>query len=345
MAIPNPFMPGFGRIPRVAIARPTELTTYLSGLTSRDPRFQTSLVYATRATGKTVFLLTVQRALINETGWHFLRLSLGQDNLRFQLLSGLQRITGKRVSTADHVTVIANQLAILRKRKESVLIAIDEIEISQDVQNFGNMYQSLIGQDYPLALLMTGLPTRVSEVQNDGTLTFLLLANRVQLNPLDQEAVRNTYQEVFEKGGRQIDYLVLDRLAAQVKGYAYAFQTIGYYAWRYSQQSLVIDEKLYQEVIAATKQDLFRNTYERMYHDSSATDRLLLRAIAKLNGNEPVATKELQEELGWAANYLSVYRARLIDTELISAPQRGVVQFNLPLFAEFIDSLVEQEEL
>lgn len=233
-------------------------------------------------------------------------------------------------------------LETLRQRGQSVLIAIDEIEISPDVQAFASMYQSLIGQDYPLALLMTGLPARVSEVQNDDTLTFLLRANRVQLAPLDDEAVRQSYQQAFEEGGRQIDYLVLDQLASQVKGYAYAFQTIGYYTWRFSQESMVIDDQLAAKVIDATKADLFRNAYEQMYRDSSPTDQRVLRAIARLNRDEPVATRALQEELGWQANQLSVYRARLLDAELIKAPQRGVVQFNLPLFAEFIAELEER---
>ena len=77
---------------------------------------------------------------------------------------------------------------------------------------------------------MTGLPSRISEVQNDDTLTFLLRSNRVYLSPLDEKSVANSYEKAFTRGKREIDYVVLDKLSQAVKGYAYAFQTLGYYA-------------------------------------------------------------------------------------------------------------------
>lgn len=121
-------------------------------------------------------------------------------------------------------------LARLKKQGKSILIGIDEIEISDDVRAFGSEYQTLIGDEFDISLLMTGLPSRISEVQNDDTLTFLLRSNRVYLSPLDEKSVANSYEKAFTRGKREIDYVVLDKLSQAVKGYAYAFQTLGYYA-------------------------------------------------------------------------------------------------------------------
>lgn len=224
----------------------------------------------------------------------------------------------------------------LKKQGKSILIGIDEIEISDDVRAFGSEYQTLIGDEYDISLLMTGLPSRISEVQNDNTLTFLLRSNRIYLSPLDEETITASYEKAFTKGKREIDFMVLDEMSRAVKGYAYAFQTIGYYAWRFSQESLQLDEEVLKQTIEATKKDLFRNAYERMYMDISKTDRDFINAMIKAGTNR-VTTKQLQDILHKPINYISVYRARLLDDQLITSPERGVVQLALPFFAEFVE--------
>lgn len=183
---------------------------------------------------------------------------------------------------------------------------------------------------------MTGLPSRISEVQYDNTLTFLLRSNRVYLSPLDKKTIANSYEKAFTKGKREIDFMVLDEMSRAVKGYAYAFQTIGYYAWRFSRELLQLNEEVLKQTILAAKKDLFRNAYERMYMDLSKNDRDFIEAIIKA-GTDRVTTKQLQDILNKPINYISVYRARLLDDQLITSPQRGVVQLALPFFAEFVE--------
>lgn len=183
---------------------------------------------------------------------------------------------------------------------------------------------------------MTGLPSRISEVQYDNTLTFLLRSNRVYLSPLDKKTIANSYEKAFTKGKREIDFMVLDEMSRAVKGYAYAFQTIGYYAWRFSRELLQLNEEVLKQTIRAAKKDLFRNAYERMYMDLSKNDRDFIEAIIKA-GTDHVTTKQLQDILNKPINYISVYRARLLDDQLITSPQRGVVQLALPFFAEFVE--------
>lgn len=183
---------------------------------------------------------------------------------------------------------------------------------------------------------MTGLPSRISEVQYDNTLTFLLRSNRVYLSPLDKKTIANSYEKAFTKGKREIDFMVLDEMSRAVKGYAYAFQTIGYYAWRFSRELLQLNEEVLKQTIRAAKKDLFRNAYERMYMDLSKNDRDFIEAIIKA-GTDRVTTKQLQDILNKPINYISVYRARLLDDQLITSPQRGVVQLALPFFAGFVE--------
>ena len=90
----NPFMPSFGRIPPMVLDQQTIMNNYIFHLNLGDAKYQTSLVYGVRGSGKTVFLLNVQRNYEKEKNHYFVRLNLGQGNLLFQLLSSLQQISG-----------------------------------------------------------------------------------------------------------------------------------------------------------------------------------------------------------------------------------------------------------
>ncbi|WP_076459132.1 hypothetical protein [Limosilactobacillus caccae] len=356
----NPFMPSFGRYPKILLDQQENLNDYLGRLLGDDAKYQTSLVYGARGTGKTVFLLNVQQTIKQFDNWLFIRLNNGQGNLLFQLLHALQLSTGVTLSELfkniqgvnvmgngitlrslltsgeiDYHYYLTKLLARLANKGKHVLIGIDEIAINDDIRAFASEYQTLIGENYPLALLMTGLPSRISEVQNDKMLTFLLRSHRIHLATLDELSVTDTFAEAFRRGNRKIDVPEIDALANAVAGYAYAFQTVGYYAWRYSEESLVIDQAVVDKAIASSKKDLFRNAYERMYNDISKTDRLFLRAMAESPSAE-IATQWIAKKLGKNKSYISVYRARLLEDQLIIAPQRGYVQFNLPFFKDFI---------
>lgn len=363
---PNPFMPSFGRYPKILLDQQANINDYLGRLLGGDAKYQTSLVYGARGTGKTVFLLNVQQTLRQFDNWIFIRLNNGQGNLLFQLLHALQLAAGISLSELfeklqginvmengitlrslveskeiDYHYYLAKLLERLNGKGKSVLIGIDEIAINDDIRAFATEYQTLIGEDYPLALLMTGLPSRISEVQNDKAMTFLLRSHRIHLPSLDEISVADTFMKAFKQGKRQIEVAEVNSLASAVFGYAYAFQTVGYYAWRYSEDDLIIDQQVVNKAIKATKMDLFKNAYERMYNDISKTDRMFLKTMATTPQSE-VSIQWIAGKLNKPKNYISVYRARLLEDQLIKVPQRGYVQFNLPFFSDFILEYEEQ---
>lgn len=57
--------------------------------------------------------------------------------------------------------------------------------------------------------------------------------------------------------------------------------------------------------------------------------------MAELGGNT-VKTAAIGAKMGKPKNYISTYRRRLIDDQLIKAPARGELSFTLPFFAEFV---------
>ncbi len=356
--VKNPFMPSFGRIPPMVLDQQTIMNNYILHLNLGDAKYQTSLVYGVRGSGKTVFLLNVQRNYEKEKNHYFIRLNLGQGNLLFQLLSTLQQISGidwkDVLKSIQGINVLGNGISFksvedfgiinysevlkrillkLKKRGISILVGIDEIEVSDDVRAFASVYQTLIGDDLDISLIMTGLPSRISDLQHEKTLTFLLRSNRIYLKPLDRISIEDNFALAFEKGNKSISLLVMKRLVEGVKGYAYAFQTIGYYAWEQSNSE--ITNQIVNEVIDLSKSDLYQNAYEKLYTEISSTDRKFLDIMAEYSSPD-VPISYVVERLNKSKNYVSVYRARLLDDQLIYAPDRGYVSFTLPFFAEFI---------
>ena len=356
----NPFLPSFGRVPSMVLDQKQTLSDYLTGLVNHDGKYQTSLVYGVRGSGKTVFLINVEHQLVRVPNWAFLRLTLSQGNLLLQLINGLQQIRGidwtdvlkafsaeinfsvfgitlkssSSTQTINYKSVLERMLTQLKQRGISVLIGIDEIEISDDVRAFGSMYQMLIGEEFDIALIMTGLPSRISDLQNDNVLTFLLRSNRIYLAKLDQQSIMNSYQKAFQNGSKTIDAIAVNTLANAAGGYPYAFQTVGYYAWRLSEDD-VIDEQVVAQTIKKSKVDLYRNAYEKLYTETSANDRQVLNAIAAYSQDD-VPISFVQEKLAKPKNYISVYRARLKDAQLIESSGWGKVRFSLPFFGDFI---------
>lgn len=356
----NPFLPSFGRVPSMVLDQQRTIDDYLSGLVNHDGKYQTSIVYGVRGSGKTVFLINVAHHLKQVPNWAFLRLTLSQGNLLMQLINGLQQIRGidwtevlknfstelnfsvfgitlkstSSTQTINYKSVLEKMLAQLKQRGISVLIGIDEIEVSDDVRAFASMYQMLIGEEFDIALIMTGLPSRISDLQNDNVLTFLLRSNRIYLARLDRESVIDSYQRAFQNGEKEIDSVNLNILAEAAGGYPYAFQTVGYYAWRLSQND-VIDEQVVTQTIEKSKVDLYHNAYEKLYTEVSANDRRMLGVIADYPQAD-VPISYIQEKLAKPKNYVSVYRARLKDAQLIDTTDWGKVRFSLPFFGDFI---------
>lgn len=204
----------------------------------------------------------------------------------------------------NYSDVLKHILAKLKKRGISILVGIDEIEVSDDVRAFASVYQTLIGDDLDISLIMTGPPSRISDLQHEKTLTFLLRSNRIYLKTLDKMSVEDNFAMAFQRGNKTISPLVMKRLIEGVNGYAYAFQTIGYYAWEQSKND--INSQVANGVIELSKSDLYQNAYEKLHTEISSTDRKFLDIMAQYSSSI-VPISYIVDELKKSKNYVSVY--------------------------------------
>ncbi len=65
------------------------------------------------------------------------------------------------------------------------------------MKTFASTFQILVRNDLPIFLLMTGFYDNIKNLQDEKSLRFLYRAPKINLGPLNMNAIKDKYQEVF----------------------------------------------------------------------------------------------------------------------------------------------------
>lgn len=339
----NPFTTTFGIEPSNYISRNKESEKIISEFSSDNPSNYVYIITGLRGSGKTVLLSAIANHFMNEKDW--IVVDPGpKDNILENVASEIYE-TGKvkkvflknefsfsfhgitfsiegnePVSSVN--TLLKKMLQYIKKKGKRVLITIDEVDNSEQMKVFIQAYQSLIRLNYPVMLLMTGLYDNISKLQENKSLTFLYRAPKIYLEPLNIGAIASSYRNYLN-----VCFDSSIELAKLTKGYAYAYQVLGYLL--YPTESKKINEK----IIGEYDQYLAEYVYDKIYSELSIKEQKILLSIPN---NQPVKMSKLAELSSTDAKSLSVYRDRLIRKGLIYSPSYGYVEFVLPRFFEYL---------
>lgn len=355
----NPFNPSFGRIPELFLDRKPQIQYICQELNNRNSPYHTSLIYGVRGCGKTVFMTDLGNEMSKEKDWlvstipvteHMISDLISVIYMRSPLsirkaLDHMEGISfsafGLQVKYKDakehmsYQTLLYEVLNILKKKNKRLLILVDEVTNIPAMREFASLYQLLVRDGYEISLIMTGLPHQVSELQKNPVLTFLLRSARIEIDPIDLNTIRYSYETTFLKAGKQLDPQTLLQMTKMTKGYAYAFQLLGYLIWNQTEGISVITDDVIRSVIPRYQLELFRNSYTKIFEDLSEKDREFLFAMAQL-GNDFIKMQDINKKLHKSSGYTSVYRRRLLDAQIVRSRSYGTLTFNLPYFREYI---------
>lgn len=353
----NPFNPSFGKVPQIYLDRTGQVEQVVDSLENPNSPYQTSLIYGMRGVGKTAFLTDVSQIMSEKKDWVVVDLAMGHDMINSligaiysavdddfrQTLSTIEGVTfsimgvQSDLMARDNMTgyqfALEEVLKKLQSKNKSLLVTIDEVNATPEMIELTSIYQIMIRKNYRISLVMTGLPDKVSELQNNDVLTFLLRSGRVVLSPLNSSDVKIRYRQVFEKGGFKINDEILNRMVELVKGYAYAFQLLGYLIWE--KGDIQITESTLKAILDEYKLQLYRNAYSKVYQEMSEKDREFVSIMAH-SKRDSVEISYIREQMQQSSTYVAVYRRRLKDSQIILVPSYGHVEFSLPLFSEFV---------
>ena len=246
----NPFTLTFGKSPLEPVERPLQTMEIVDTFTAETVNQQMFIITGVRGSGKTVMMTEIARRLREREDWVVIELNPATD-----LLQGmLAKLNSNKVCAAiiksakidlsffgfgvaiegvppltDTETAIITILEKLKKQDKRLLITIDEVTNNDYMKVFAGSFQIFVRQDLPVFLLATGLYENIDKLQNEKNLTFLFRAPKIQLKPLNQQAVMNKYKNIF-----QIDQDVAKQMAELTRGYPFAFQVLGYLTWNHS---------------------------------------------------------------------------------------------------------------
>lgn len=363
----NPFRPSFGVSPRVLAGR-DDLLQDVDVALDEGPGspLRTLLVSGARGMGKTVVLNELED-IARTRGWLVVRLPEGEgmlEELERSTVPALltehdvravrRRLTGGGLSAVGSVStevedrypvqrslaqLLGRLLDVLAEHETGLMFTLDEVQaVAPDVVGrFAATYQHLVRDDREVAFAAAGLPTGVDALLRLEGTTFLRRAERVHLAALTDEEVAAAARTTVVEAGRSIGDAALARLVEIVHGYPYLLQLVGYHAWRVEPDRDEITLGTVEQTLPLVVERMGRLVHAPALGVVPEGQRRYLRAMAQDDG--PSSTRVVAERMGVPMQQQNVYRARLIDRELIEATGHGYVDFTLPYLREHLRDL------
>jgi len=359
----NPFTPTFGSIPLQLAGRDKIIRDILNGLNNGpgDPNRATIFVGA-RGSGKTVLLAKIaEEAAAN--GWISINVDSDsnmldeiliqiKDNAKeFLTPESLSHITSinvagvgvsRNVNQSNRKTTWRSEMTSIIKELNSknvgLLITVDEIDVKVDeLRTVVTTFQHFVRERREVALIMAGLPPKVSALLRKDSVSFLRRAFQQHLEAIDESEVRYSMKKTIELAGRTIEDEALEIAIKSTKGFPFMIQLIGYQIWRQNQEKNIISLNDVKEGIILAQKDIERMIFETTYRELSDNDILFLTAM--LEDNDYSNINNLAKRMNVTSKYAGIYRKRLIEQGIIESVGHGKVAYCLPMFREYIDAI------
>jgi hypothetical protein len=353
-------VPTFGKTPPVIAGRYEFLNDFrLSLQDGPGAPGRATLVTGTRGVGKTV-LLNEFEDIARSMGWLVITETATEGFINRIVKQHLPRLndlidppsTSRRVTSAsaplglgrlswetptprEHESGFRTSINDLTDRlaanRTGVLITLDEAHNGPkgELTDICTSMQHFVRENRDVAFAAAGLPRQIEErLLNDPGLTFMRRAERVKLGAIDLDDVKDALRRPIIDNGRDITDQALQAAAELTAGYPYLIQAVGLQAWRQRPDAHTINLEDIDLARPQVMRRLGSMIHDTALKDISDVDRSFLLAMAADNG--PSRMADIAERMGVDAVYAGQYRLRLLAAELISAPARGIVEFELP---------------
>jgi hypothetical protein len=361
----NPFKPTFGVSPPLLVGRDNLIQDFADALDEGPGAPARATIYTgARGTGKTVMLNAVQDEarsrgwlVIAETatpgllqrviGEHLPQLLAEQDpKATRRRLTGVTApggVVGASWETKDQHEVIpglrsqiVTLCGALAAREMGLLITIDELHrgLYDELVQLCTVVQHAFREELELVFAGAGLSTAVSDLLGEGVLTFLRRAERHELGKVAENDVALAIQRPITGAGRAITPEGLDAAVTATAGYPFLIQLIGYRIWRQHPDRKTITADDVRAGVDEARRRLGSLVHDPAFQACSEVDKTFLLAMARDDG--PSKISEIASRLEVKADYANVYRARLIDNQLIEPVGRGRLDFALPGLREYL---------
>ncbi|MBP3088410.1 ATP-binding protein [Corynebacterium sp. sy017] len=372
---PNPFNATLGATPPLLVGRSEIIRDFRFSLDDGPGTHERiSLIVGSRGIGKTALLNDFedeahQRGwlVLSETATSGFMLRLRNRILRI-LAKNQKQLTGLSLSIlgiggginwgteplAETTYSLRDALKDLLEYKRNVdvcvnqppagvLITLDEMHYqhTNELIDFGVVIQHLVREREEIAVAMAGIPSsikplladRLDDGESINPATFLRRAARIELGRVSDSDVRQGLELPLRGSSVSWSEEALDMAVRACKGYPFMIQLVGQYSFRNKEENC-ITRVAAQESIAMAKRKLGQLVHEPALSELSNVDKAFLRCMSYDDG--PSHISDIAQRMRRSKTYISNYRRRLLDAELIVETERGHIDFALPYLREYV---------
>lgn len=356
----NPFTPLFGRIPPFMAGRERLLESFEQAFSASgaDPNLSSIFVGA-RGTGKTALLAYLAKAAESK-GWVTANVSAKPGMLREireQIAANSAHLTDaaphrklKSLSIGQWVGAewenvddsqdswrlqVSRLLDSLAEEGVGLLITVDEVDPSIDEMiELASVYQHFVREERKVALLLAGLPSKVSSLVSSDSVSFLRRSRIHKLGCVSDTEIELALQTTLSEGGRTLNGEALQTALEAIGGFPYLLQLVGFYLWNASDPDSSIDGGTAKVAAAQARADFAHGVLDSTYRELSDGDIAFLAAMLEDGG--PSSVGDITARTGKSPSSTRVYKKRLLEQGVIEEERRGEVRFSLPAFREFL---------
>lgn len=363
----NPFTPTFGIVPPYLAGRKQLLAdmskAFASGL--GNPNLSTILIGA-RGTGKTALLSCIESEA-QEQGWISVNVS-ASDGMLEDVIQQAGAAAAHLVEPAPKTRITALNIGQilgiewafnpetqanwrsrmnalfeeLAQHETGLLITVDEVDARIDeMVQLAATYQLFIREGKQVALVMAGLPAKVTDLVNDSRVTFLRRARQQHLGRINDIEVERALRKTISSSGKDISEEALQAATEATNGFAYMLQLVGYCMWEEAEEASIIDIDHAKRGIRQAHREFERGVLQATYLELSAGDRSFL--FAMLDDSHGSILTDVAARMGKSASYASNYKRRLTELGIIGDRGGKTFDFDIPFMREYLQARRSEE--
>lgn len=357
----NPFTPLFGKVPAVMAGREDIIEDMIDAFEGNGSSPDLCSIFTgPRGSGKTA-LLRYLGYRAEQAGWIVASTTASKGMLDDLLerafaasahlvdIKGGKKLSGIEIAQLGGLSWdnpsdqqgnwrsrISDLLDQLSKTNTGLLLTVDEVDSSLDeMTELVTVFQHLVGEDRKVALLMAGLPYRVSTLLRGKSTSFLRRAAQHGLASIPKYEVKEAFRLTIEEGGKSIGDDALELAADAIKGFPFMFQLVGYRSWNAVRDDSAIDVAAVEKGVSIARDELATRVFDATLLELSKGDIEFLGAMDKSGGltERAVIAKRTNRSSSW----VSTYKKRLLEAGVIEETRPGCYSFALPGFDEYLE--------
>ena len=231
--------------------------------------------------------------------------------------------------------------------QRGILITIDEVSSGKvrlrELSKFALQVSHALSDGANIMIVFAGIKVNLDELLKQEHTTFLRRSRDVDFRRLDPEQTMRVLNETIRIGGRSITDDALRRLVQISQGYPYLIQLVGDYAWRARTAEPTIEisdaEVAFEKAIRAINSRVI----SKVYLDLSDVDKEFVKAMTMALDNGRAKMENIVQNMGVSAQYVQVYKNRLIDSGYVQKAGHGYVEFSLPYLDQYIRTIISDD--